>query len=39
MLNENLRFIEAVDPETASAIRAEYARETDGLEMIASESR
>lgn len=38
MLNENLRFIEAVDPETASAIRAEYARETDGLEMIASEN-
>lgn len=38
MLNENLRFIETVDPETASAIRAEYARETDGLEMIASEN-
>ena len=38
MLNENLKFIEAIDPETADAIRAEHARESAGLEMIASEN-
>lgn len=38
MLNENLRYIDAIDSETADAIRAEYAREADGLEMIASEN-
>ncbi|MBQ9079813.1 MAG: serine hydroxymethyltransferase [Clostridia bacterium] len=38
MLNENLKFIEAIDPETAAAIRAEHARESAGLEMIASEN-
>lgn len=38
MLNENLRYIDAIDPETADAIRAEYAREAGGLEMIASEN-
>ena len=38
MLNENLKFIEAIDPETADAIRAEHARESAALEMIASEN-
>ena len=38
MLNENLKFIDAIDPETADAIRAEYSRQSAGLEMIASEN-
>ena len=38
MLNENLKFIDAIDPETADAIRAEYNRQSAGLEMIASEN-
>ena len=38
MLNENLKLIDAIDPETADAIRAEYNRQSAGLEMIASEN-
>ena len=38
MLNENLKFIDAIDPETADAIRAEFDRQSSGLEMIASEN-
>ncbi len=38
MLTESLECIAAVDPETAAAIKAEYMRESSGLEMIASEN-
>lgn len=38
MLNENLRYIDTIDPDVAAAIRAEYTRESEGLEMIASEN-
>ncbi len=38
MLAESLECIAAVDPETAAAIKAEYNRESSGLEMIASEN-
>ncbi len=38
MLKESLEIISAVDPETAAAIDAEYKRESEGLEMIASEN-
>jgi glycine hydroxymethyltransferase len=38
MLTESLECIAAVDPETAAAIKAEYVRESSGLEMIASEN-
>ena len=38
MLNENLKIIDAIDPETADSIRAEFARQSSGLEMIASEN-
>ena len=38
MLNENLKIIDAIDPETADSIRAEFERQSSGLEMIASEN-
>ena len=38
MLNESLNIIAATDPETAAAIKAEYDRQSAGLEMIASEN-
>ncbi|MGI6168053.1 MAG: serine hydroxymethyltransferase [Eubacteriales bacterium] len=38
MLSDILECIAAKDPETAEAIRAEYIRESSGLEMIASEN-
>ena len=37
MINEMINKVKEVDPEIAEAISAEYARQSDGLELIASE--
>lgn len=38
MLFENMKFLEQFDPDVADAIRKEYEREQNGLELIASEN-
>ena len=38
MIDNMIATVAATDPEIAEAIRAEYARQTDGLELIASEN-
>ncbi len=38
MINENIALVRATDPEIADAILAEYERQEDGLELIASEN-
>ncbi len=38
MINEMISKVKEVDPEIAEAISAEYARQSDGLELIASEN-
>ena len=37
MINETINLVAKTDPEVAAAIMAEYERQTDGLELIASE--
>lgn len=38
MIKENMDFIESYDPEIGQAIKAEFAREQRGIELIASEN-
>ena len=38
MINEMIDLVRATDPELAAAISAEYDRQSDGLELIASEN-
>ena len=38
MINETINLVAKTDPEVAAAIMAEYERQTDGLELIASEN-
>ncbi len=38
MIKENIELVRSQDPEIADAILAEYNRQTDGLELIASEN-
>ena len=38
MIKENIECVKLTDPELAAAIEAEYARQCDGLELIASEN-
>ena len=38
MINEMIGLVKATDPEIASAISAEFERQSDGLELIASEN-
>ena len=38
MVNENMKLLESFDPEIGKAIQAEYKRQCDGLELIASEN-
>ena len=38
MIDQMIDLVRASDPEIADAISAEYARQTDGLELIASEN-
>ena len=38
MIRENIDCVKLTDPELAAAIEAEYARQCDGLELIASEN-
>ena len=38
MIHEMMDLVSKTDPEVAAAIRAEYERQTDGLELIASEN-
>ena len=38
MINETIELVRATDPEIADAIAAEYDRQSDGLELIASEN-
>ena len=37
-LEKNMEFIQSWDPEVGAAIRAEYQRQQDGIELIASEN-
>ncbi len=38
MINEMIKLVKATDPEIADAINAEFERQSDGLELIASEN-
>ena len=38
MIHEMMDLVSRTDPEIAAAIRAEYERQVDGLELIASEN-
>ena len=38
MVKENMDFLAACDPEVGEAVKAEYARQQRGLELIASEN-
>ena len=38
MIEQMIQTVAATDPEIAAAISAEYARQSDGLELIASEN-
>ena len=38
MIHEMMDLVSRTDPEIANAIRAEYERQVDGLELIASEN-
>ena len=39
MIKENLEFLRRHDPEIADAIKAEFSRQQNGIELIASEDR